>query len=162
MISQIHGLVSQVRLPRWRESLYLLYVQCCHLSRGGSNLQLVCHTTSIVLSLRNVSCRKCPRTLCVDRFLCICSPKGNACLTRGSLFAGKTASRSRRRSGRHNGRSSWRQRRSMPRRTGARTRSRCVCVCVCVCVCARMCVCVCVCLMCHCIDSIRRAWLRQV
>ncbi len=30
---------------RWRESLALLNEQCCHLSRGGSNLQLVCHTT---------------------------------------------------------------------------------------------------------------------
>ncbi len=45
MISQTHGLVSQVRLPRWRESPCLLNEQCCHLYRGGSNLQLVCHTT---------------------------------------------------------------------------------------------------------------------
>ncbi len=36
VISQTHGLVSQVRLPRWRESLCLLYVQCCHLVSGGS------------------------------------------------------------------------------------------------------------------------------
>ncbi len=35
VISQTHWLVSQVRLPRWRESLCLLYVQCCHLSGSG-------------------------------------------------------------------------------------------------------------------------------
>ncbi len=35
VISQTHWLVSQVRLARWRESLCLLYVQCCHLSGGG-------------------------------------------------------------------------------------------------------------------------------
>ncbi len=46
MISQTHWLVSRVRLPRWHESLYLLNEQCCHLSRGGSNSQLVCHTTA--------------------------------------------------------------------------------------------------------------------
>ncbi len=45
VISQTHWLVSQVRLARWRESLALLNGQCCHLSRSGSNLQLVCHTT---------------------------------------------------------------------------------------------------------------------
>ncbi len=45
VISQTHWLVSQVRLARWRESLCLLYVQCCHLSSGGLNSQLVCHTT---------------------------------------------------------------------------------------------------------------------
>ena len=46
VISQTHWLVSQVRLAQWRESLALLNEQCCHLSRGGSNSRLVCHTTS--------------------------------------------------------------------------------------------------------------------
>ena len=45
VISQTHWLVSRVRLPRWHESLYLLNEQCCHLSRRGSNSQLLCHTT---------------------------------------------------------------------------------------------------------------------
>ncbi len=45
VISQTHWLVSRVRLAQWCESLYLLNEQCCHLSRGGSNSQLVCHTT---------------------------------------------------------------------------------------------------------------------
>ncbi len=45
VISQTISWVSQVRLPRWRESLCLLNEQCCHLYCGGSNSQLVCHTT---------------------------------------------------------------------------------------------------------------------
>ncbi len=35
VISQTQWLVSQVRLPRWCESLCLLYVQHCHLSGSG-------------------------------------------------------------------------------------------------------------------------------
>ncbi len=35
VISQTHWLVSRVRLPRWRKSLALLNVQCCHLESGG-------------------------------------------------------------------------------------------------------------------------------
>ncbi len=45
VISQTISWVSQVRLPRWRESLCLLNEQCCHLYLGGSNSQLVCHKT---------------------------------------------------------------------------------------------------------------------
>ncbi len=45
VISQTISWVSRVRLARWHESLALLNEQCCHLSRGGSNSQLVCHTT---------------------------------------------------------------------------------------------------------------------
>ena len=40
VISQTHWLVSRVRLARWRESLCLLNVRCCHLASGaggGSN-----------------------------------------------------------------------------------------------------------------------------